>query len=731
VTAAGVNTGGTGPLGWLARAYGVQTAYYDIAHKRVTASPRTILAVLRALGAPLEKAQDARDALREHEQARWRRPCDPVVVAWNGDSGELPVRLPQTVSDARIGFHLCLEDGRALELPYDLSRLPAGQEKEIEGERYVMKTIDLPGGLPWGYHVLTVEIHGKTSETHVLSAPRKAYRSGDGNEGKAWGVFLPLYALNSQRSLGSGDLTDLASLMDWVSGMGGTVVGTLPLLAAFLSEPFNPSPYAPASRLFWNEFYLDVTRVPEFAACTQARELFSSPAFREEVEALRASHLVEYRQGMALKRKIIEELALSFFNGNDPGRQGAYRDFLSENPAAEEYASFRAMGERQRAPWPAWPEPFRDGAITPEAYEEKAKRYHLYAQWVVDEQFRAISKRFRERGEELYLDLPLGVSYDSYDVWRQRDLFVLDVSAGAPPDDFFTKGQDWGFPPLHPVRNREEGFRYFRECLRHQFRHAGILRIDHVMGLHRFFCVPRGMTAREGTYVRYPAEEMYAILSLESHRHGVRLVGEDLGTVPSYVRPAMARHGLSRMSVVQFGLSPDPAHALKSIPAGSLGCMNTHDMPTFASFWEEGGIDDRLALGLLDEKGSREERKMRSRVKRALVAFLRSRGWLKGSGSGAEEVLVACLSFLAGSKAGVVIVNLEDLYLETNPQNVPGTSGERPNWIRKARHGFEEIREMPQVIRILREVDRLRKGGHRRPAGERGRVEEATREEVG
>jgi 4-alpha-glucanotransferase len=731
VTVAGDKAGGMGPLGRLARAYGVQTAYYDIARKRVTVSPLTILAVLHALGAKIEKTEDAVDALREHERARWRRPCDSVAVAWDGDSVSIPVRLHHTVSDARIGFRLRLEDGSALELPCDLSRLPAAQEKEVEGERYVMKKIDLPGDLPWGYHVLTVEIRGKTSETLVLSAPRKAYRSGDGKEGKAWGVFLPLYALNSQKSLGSGDLSDLSFLMEWVSGMGGNVVGTLPLLAAFLSEPFNPSPYAPASRLFWNEFYLDITRVPEFAGCAPARELFSSPGFRAEVASLRNAPLVDYRRGMGLKRKVIEELARSFFSGNDPARREAFRDFLAENPDAEEYASFRATGERQRAPWAAWPAPLKDRAITPKDYDEEAKRYHLYAQWAVGEQVRAISKRFRERGEELYLDLPLGVSYDSYDVWRQRDLFVLDVSAGAPPDDFFTQGQDWGFPPLHPVRSREEGFRYFRECLRHQFRHAGILRIDHVMGLHRFFWVPKGMPPGEGTYVRYPAEEMYAILTLESHRHGVRLVGEDLGTVPSYVRPAMARHGLSRMSVVQYELTPDPERAHKAVPAGSLGCMNTHDMPTFASFWEGRDIDDRLALGLLDEKGNREERKMRSRVKKALTAFLRRQGWLECSVSGAEGVLAACLSFLAGSRAGVVIVNLEDLYLETNPQNVPGTSKERPNWLRKARHGFEEIREMPQVIRILRDVDRLRKGKKAAPAYPAEQERKPTREEVG
>ncbi len=718
-------------LGRLARAFGVQTSYYDITHKRVQVSPHALMAVLQALGAPLGKAGDARDALREHEQAWWSRLCEPVAVAWDGNSGGIALRIPESMSEGRADLRLHLEDGSVLDLSRELSLLPTAKEATVEGRRYAVKTAYLPEGLPIGYHRLTAEAGGKSAETVVIAAPRKSYAlHGDARE-KGWGVFLPLYALHSRRSLGSGDLSDLSSLMEWVCGMGGSVAGTLPLLAAFLSEPFNPSPYSPASRLFWNEFYLDVARIPEFSVCSPARERMSSPGFREEVDALRDSQLVDYRRGMALKRGVIEELSRTFFAGNDPERHGAYRDFLTANLEAEEYASFRATGERERTPWPAWPEPLRERAIPPEAYDEEAKRYHLYAQFVFDEQFGAISRRFRERGESLYLDLPLGVNYDSYDVWRHRELFVLDVSAGAPPDDFFTQGQDWGFPPMHPVKSREEGLGYFRACLRQQLRHAGILRIDHVMGLHRFFWVPKGMTAQEGTYVRYPAEEFYAVLSLESHRHGVRIVGEDLGTVPPYVRPAMERHGLSRMFVVQFGLSPDPERALKPVPAASLGCVNTHDMPTFAAFWAGLDIDDRVELGLLDEKGSREERKMRSRVKHALASFLGRKGMLRGAGMEAREILEACLSYLAASKAGVVITNLEDLYLETEPQNVPGTWKERPNWLRKAKHGIEEIRENPQVLRILRELDRLRKGEKKRRSGVPGQAGEPIREEVG
>ena len=212
--------------------------------------------------------------------------------------------------------------------PRGLSLLPAVQETNVEGERYVVKTVGLPGKLPMGYHRLSAEIGRKKAETLVIVAPRKAHALREDGQGKAWGVFLPLYA-------------------------------------------FNPSPYSPASRLFWNEFYLDVARVPEFPLCSPARERMSSPGFREEVDALRDSPLVDYRRGMALKRGVIEELARSFFARNDPGRHGAFREFLAANPEGEEYAVFRATGERQRSPWPAWPKPLKERVITLEAYDEE------------------------------------------------------------------------------------------------------------------------------------------------------------------------------------------------------------------------------------------------------------------------------------------------------------------------------------------------------------------------
>jgi 4-alpha-glucanotransferase len=219
------------------------------------------------------------------------------------------------------------------------------------------------------------------------------------------------------------------------------------------------------------------------------------------------------------------------------------------------------------------------------------------------------------------------------------------------------------------------------------------------------------MEARDGTYVRYPAEELYAIIALESHRNKARIVGEDLGTVPPGVRPAMARHNIKRTFVVQVSLSPDRVKPLGTIPANSLGCINTHDMPPFASFWRGQDISDRVSLGLLDEKESIAEKARRREVKNAFAAFLRRLGWLRESGTETEPILLACLSCLSASSADAVIVNLEDLWGETKPQNIPGTWEERPNWMRKAMYSFEAFSEMPRLTDTLQMMNRLRKHG--------------------
>ena len=697
------------PLRALARLYGVQTAYDDVARHRRPASPEALRLVLRALGAPLESFHDAAAALRERRESLWKRGVEPVTVAWEGGPAALELRLPADQARGPVACHLRLESGDVKKWAVHSARLASVGAVEVEGKRYVGKRLPLPHWLPWGYHRLTLETHGRLFNSMIISGPLRAYASHEDSARRLWGVFLPLYALHSGRSWGGGDFTDLEDLVEWVAGLGGSVVATLPLLASFLDEPCDPSPYAPASRLFWNECYLDVARIPELKDCPPAQALMTSGGVLRELEALRASPVVDYRRQMAVKRLVLEELARSFFL-DASGRSAGFRRFVAGHPEVEDYARFRATGERQRAPWPSWSRPLCDGVLTEGDYDERARRYHLYVQWVAHEQIRVLSEHSTRAGVNLYLDLPLGVHSHSYDVWREREAFVLGVSAGAPPDVVFTQGQDWGFPPLHPEAIREQGYRYVIAYLRHQLQHTTLLRIDHVMGLHRLFWIPKGLEARDGVYVRYPAEELYAIFCLESHRHRASIVGENLGTVPAYVNSAMARHNLHRMYVLQYELAPGPRQVLRAVSHDAVASLNTHDMSPFAAYWEGLDIVDRLRLGLLDPSGARIEQENRRSLRPALERFLERQGWLTGDSPGLAPLLQACLRFLSASPARVVLVNLEDLWLEREPQNVPGTREERLNWQRKTHHSLGAFREMPAVVDPLCGVNDLRQG---------------------
>ncbi len=305
----------------LARAYGVQTSYDDAWGNYVEAGPEALLGVLRALQAPVDGMADVGAALRERHEELAGRMAEPVVVAWDGHAPSIEVRLaPGDAGSGALAWHLDLEGGERRAEVADLDALPRTEGFDGRPGR----RLSLPEPLPFGYHHLTVEQGGRSAHTLVISAPSRCF-AGDGKP--FWGVFLPLYALRTSRSWGAGDFSDLETLAEWTAGLGGGMVGTLPILAAFLDEPCEPSPYAPASRLFWNELYLDPRRLPEFEDCAAARRLVESPDFQREVEALRAAPRVDYPRLMALKRRVLEELrsALLLPRRRAAGGAGALR----------------------------------------------------------------------------------------------------------------------------------------------------------------------------------------------------------------------------------------------------------------------------------------------------------------------------------------------------------------------------------------------------------------------
>ncbi|MEW6775490.1 MAG: 4-alpha-glucanotransferase [Bdellovibrionota bacterium] len=672
----------------LAERYGVLLEYMDVHGVRREASIEALLAVLKALGAPLEDFSGAGAAVRDlQESAKGGVP--PVLVSWEGRPFEfkLATELP-------VHCTLKMEDGEELSWfsnhPRKTSREPA--------------VISLPQDVPPGYHHLSLVIGKNRCEALFLHAPSRMYGA---NGSKRWGVFSPLYALHSRKSWGVGDFSDLRQLSAWSSEQGASFVATLPLLP--VSGEGMGSPYLPLSRLFWNELFIDVERVPEFSECAPARAAFESPGFQSELTRLHAALLVDWRGVCRVKRLILAELSKTFFQ-QSAERRNSFEQFLKTHPEVERYAAFRAVWQREGRPWPLWPESLRAGDLGAESRDSEEQRYHLYVQWLAQEQLLDASNHSRANGQSLYLDLPLGFYPDGYDAWRERDSLVPRVAVGAPPDSFFPKGQNWGFPPLHPQKIQEKGHRYFTEVIRHHLSAAGMLRIDHVMGLHRLFWIPEGFDAKDGVYVRYPWEQLYAILAIESHRNEAIIVGEDLGTVPPEVREAMDERSMRRSYVAQLFVSPGSFPEVSLPPENAMASLNTHDLAPFAAFWKGLDVLERNRLGLTDSAQAEKEAVQREASRQAILQFLHASGRLKGSSVSLEEIFEAFLSFLAESDAGCLLVNLEDLWLEEHFQNIPGTSEEAPNWRHRLRYGIEEFSKDPRVQALLSKVDEARGG---------------------
>ena len=667
-------------LSELARLFGLETSYQAIDGSTRRSDAEAVMLTLRALGAQLDDDDDASGALAARRAELAALGLQPVHVAWDGALPAVPMRLAGNES-ARASIEIRLESGEVITQPCRADPVAARPRSGWQPTH----TLRFGQKLPIGYHRLQVETSGSTWESLIIAAPKRAYSPPSP---RAWGAFVPLYALCSQHSMGTANYTDLQRLADWLGHLGAGFVSTLPLLATFLDAPFEPSPYSPASRLFWNELFVDVARVPGWT---------HDPSIDREVRDCRTGDLVDYRRVATLVRR---ELSRALREVSDDAIvQNELRSFAASTPFADEYARFRAVTDKRREGWRAWPQRLRDGDIRDGDYAPEDMQYHLFAQWQADQQLTTLSAAADDGAAALYLDMPLGVNAESFDAWRFRDLFADGVAAGAPPDPLFTGGQNWGFRPLNPRALRRTGYAYFIATLRHHFRHARMLRLDHVMSLYRLFWVPDGLSARRGVYVRYREDEMFAVLVMESARHRAVVVGEDLGTVPAAVRRAMDQHGVNRMHVVQFEATPRTQPPLSPPDAPVVASLNTHDMPTFAGFWRGTEIDDQLDLGLIDAEEHTRALQQRAVLRRSLSRSL--------GGGGEIDVGVArqrLLERLAASDAHYVLVTLEDLWLEDRPQNVPGTSDERPNWQRRARRPLEDIMNDAAIRRMLHAI---------------------------
>lgn len=620
----------------LAVAMGVHTRYTDGLLRDVEPSPDTLIQVCTALGAPLDRPADAEDALRRIEARRAERRLRPVAVAWDGVLAESLFVQPRPLGGDEV-VELILEDGT--------SRLATVGHDGVR----------ISGALPSGVHELRLQGREGKERCIVLSAPTRAFRRP--GERRSWGVGTHLAALRSRRSRSVGDLGDLERACEWISGLGGDLVTALPLLPTFneVEDP-EPSPYSPVSRLFWSELILDLGE-------------HHRPAAAGPLDVTRAD--AEVRAALA-------------------GVQAPVGAIDAELAA---YARFRGAQKRLGRDWRRWPAAARRGGLRSEDVDQEEEWFHQAAQLRVREQLAGLRVRLDDWGVRLGLDLAVGAHPDGYDTWSRQDLFAPGMSVGAPPDPGFPSGQDWGFSPVLPDASRSEGHRYISASIAHQASLAGMLRVDHVMAFNRLYWIPHGMSLDEGTYVDYPMEELFAVLTLESERCRCEVVGENLGTVPAAVDDALERHGIAGMYLALF-----EARGAEARPPGEgeVALIGTHDTPTLAGWVAGADIGERVRCGLLDPSAEKAERENREGAAASLAELL------GGSLDDLGDLLDRLLGWLGRSESPLVIPWLEDLWLESEQVNLPGTrSSERPNWQRPMARVLDEAIADPVVAQRL------------------------------
>ena len=714
-------------LGRLCERHGLATGYRDVFGRWQAVAPAALAALLHDAGYLPAGGASASEAAAE--RADWLQTLPPVqVVAAGSTHFTVLLRLP--ASTTRFKWRLADESGGLHERTVDSVALQAEAQAEIDGAAHRRFRLLIALALPEGYHRLSIV--GLPGETLLVCAPSRCHQPALLQRGgRIWGFTLQLHSLRSERNWGYGDFSDLAHFVVQAAREGADLIGLNPLHALFPHNPGHQSPYSPSSRARLNVLYIDVEAVPDFRASAAAQDRVRSPAFQSRLAGLRAAPLIDHASVSAVKHELLELLYQRFLEraSGDAEVVALIRFKERGGEALRQHALFEALQAHLHAAdaaiwgWPAWPEAFHDpgGAAVASFAAAHGERigYHEYLQWQAERQLESACARCTDLGMAigLYLDLAVSVDRGGSDAWRHRESFALDVRIGAPPDIFNTQGQDWGLPPLRPDRLREGRYAPFIEALRANMRGAGAIRIDHVMMLMRLFWIPAGATPRDGSYVGYPVDELFAIMALESQRHRCLVIGEDLGTVPDAMRDTMRRYGVQSYRLLYFEREPDGAfRAPAAYPREAVVAVSTHDLPTLAGWWSAHDVRVRFELGLIPDAAAYEQLvQERKQDRTRLLQAMRQQQTLTPESVAAAEAgtldadAVAVLhAFLASAPSSVMMVQLEDALGEMEQPNLPGTTFQHPNWQRKYGAGLQEIWGRPHMQRLCAAIARNR-----------------------
>jgi len=532
------------------------------------------------------------------------------------------------------------------------------------------RVIDWPEGLPSGvYRLQLSDAAAVTEDVPLISAPEKAF---GGDFDRCWLLAVQLYGVRSARNWGIGDFTDLEGMIAFAAHLGADGIGLNPLHALFDDRPGDCSPYSPNSRLFLNALYVDVEKLPEFQL---------DAATRDALVPLRAGEVVDYVTVAGQKWRALRIAFAAFKAHATPARRQDFDTFRAERgPLLLRFACFEVLRHKLKKPWWEWPEEWRQPddakcATLRNGAEGDEVAFVEFVQWTADRQLGDAADLARKLGMKvgLYLDVAVGVQADGFDAWNEQAAISRHLGVGAPPDPLNTAGQSWGLAGFNAAGLELQSFAPYRDMLRASMRHAGAIRLDHVLGLKRLYLVPNGFSAVDGVYVQMPFEALLAVTAMESLAHRCVVIGEDLGTVPDGFRKQMADWGIWSYMVMMFerddsGAFRGPDH----YSADALVTFNTHDLSTYAGWRSFGDLKTKRSLGI--DPGESDDARWHA------LAMLDD--VLRQNAIDRNDVF-SVLSFLAQTKSRLLAISLEDILGVMDQPNIPGTVNEHPNWRRR------------------------------------------------
>ena len=525
------------------------------------------------------------------------------------------------------------------------------------------------------------------------SRPTLAYQ-GDGR--RSWIVAIQLYSLRSRRNWGIGDFTDLAALIQAVSALGAAGIGLNPLHVLFSERSNDASPYSPNSRLFLNPLYIDLEAIPRFPVAYRCK-------IANQLTQLRDAELIDYHAIADVKWPALRVAHRSFREQADASERDEFERFCDERaPELLRFAAFETLRRKFQTMWWKWPSEWRrpndEALLRLQKHEAHEVEFYQFVQWVADRQLHACSVLAKVRGMSvgLYIDFAVGVDNSGADAWIAQDAMLQGLSIGAPPDDYNTEGQDWGLTSFNPHGLVHQNFVPFREMLSAVMRHAGAVRIDHVLGLMRLYVIPYGSRPQEGAYIRFPFAAMLSVIAEESRRNRCIVVGEDLGTVPEGFRDAMHSWGLWSYLVMLFEREWDGSFKqLQHYREMALATFGTHDLPTFSGWMSGHDLITKRTIGVDPGESNEDRERSRLALRRAI---------------GEPGQYLQVVEFLAAAPTRLISIAIEDVLELRDQINIPGTIRQHPNWRRRL---TIDVDALPNDQRLLEVAAALRRAGRR------------------